>query len=197
MSTKIYAGQDWVEEKLVETQSDWNQNDETKPDYVKNRTHWESDPQEVTVLAETTPIDGGVSLVKALEEGKEYIVTFNGVAYPCVARNYDGYLMLGNNAVYEYDNGDVTDTGEPFAIESQANSGTGPLSDEETVAIFATVYEAEGIDLATARISITTMESIVHTLDLKYLPDLGLPETFEGVYVGRRSENGGEIFNGA
>ena len=38
-SYKIYASQDWVQEQLgnAGSVSDWNQNDETAPDYVKNR----------------------------------------------------------------------------------------------------------------------------------------------------------------
>lgn len=37
MSVKIYASQDWVEEKLVDTQSDWDQADPNSPDFVKNK----------------------------------------------------------------------------------------------------------------------------------------------------------------
>ena len=47
MNAKIYASQDWVKENIIEAfeaiagaQSDWNQNDPTQPDYIKNRTHY-------------------------------------------------------------------------------------------------------------------------------------------------------------
>ena len=47
MIEKIYASQDWVDEKIVESQADWNQNDPTAADYVKNRTHYEEGSQTV------------------------------------------------------------------------------------------------------------------------------------------------------
>lgn len=182
-----------TEEGYKSIKSDWDQNDSTSLSYIKNRPFYTSDPQEVTVVEETTPEEDAIRLTKMLVEGQEYKVTFNGTEYSCIARKDGIAYLLGNGAVYPYGD-DKTDTGEPFAIEVY-DPNAGPLSTESEQIIVGYVYVAEGTDITTVRVSITTMDIVVYTLDPKYIPDLGLPETFDGVYVGKMTDQEGEIFN--
>lgn len=81
---------------FVSPQADWNQNDESATDYVKNRTHY--------VIREVKPIvlaDGGgtnfgdflvqyaslspVDKFEAFEVGKSYVVTCNGISDTLIA----------------------------------------------------------------------------------------------------------------
>ena len=99
------------------TTPDWNQNDETASDYVKNRTHYISDPVE-TVLLEETSIEfintnrvllpGFIKLI----EGCTYFVTFNRTEYECVAyyHAYRGSVVIGNGSLIGIEGGN----GEPF-----------------------------------------------------------------------------------
>lgn len=53
---------EWIE--LVQKQGDWNQNDETAPDYIKNRTHYEIKTGDIeTILA----IDGDYDLASLVD----------------------------------------------------------------------------------------------------------------------------------
>ena len=55
-----------VTDKIAESKADWNQNDETADDYVKNRTHWEE-------ITERTPIyTGNASFTLNADDGLYY-----------------------------------------------------------------------------------------------------------------------------
>lgn len=155
MKTIISGLKQWVSSQ----KSDWNQNDSSAANYVKNRTHY-TDVGEVEVLSKTTYDDRtGITLKTPFVGGKTYTVLFNDVTYECVAKYYDGYIMIGNNAIYEYDNGDETDTGEPFAIECAVGD------------TYTYVYFSDDAT-STPTLRITTTGEVVHKLDKKYLPDL-------------------------
>lgn len=99
------------------TQPDWNQNDPTKADYVKNRPFWADDPVE-TVLFDGTivTVDGWTNddLPFVVTEYMEYTVTFNGAVYESVGVKYKGFVYVGNPAIWI---GDLSlDNGLPFAI---------------------------------------------------------------------------------
>lgn len=93
-----------------------------------------------------------IDLEYSFEEGKRYTVVWDGVSYNCVARNYDGYIMIGNNAIYEYDNGDATDTGEPFVIDNENGTTNGYVTfasgdtKTHTVSIIGVVENIKKID---------------------------------------------------
>ena len=93
-------------------QSDWNQNDETKPDYIKNRTHW-MEPGIVTIFPEQTCVgkyeeldedfgmhywepEEGPVFAYPLVEGKTYTVTFDGITYECVASDDVNGIYIGD-----------------------------------------------------------------------------------------------------
>jgi len=163
------------EDIRANVQPDWNQNDETADDYVKNRPFYTGEPKSITVeiLPEinSASIEGDIILSEPLVEGRTYTVTCDGIEYECVARNYDGYLMLGNNAIYEYDGDITTDTGEPFAMETEETSTT------------LWVYMAEEKDF-TLSISYSVIQENIVKLPMKYLPD-GYPykESYSGEIV--------------
>lgn len=75
----------------------------------------------------TTPIMGMGNMsgtettlpVTTFEAGKTYIVTYNGVEYPCICISQEGGVALGNTGMLE-----GTDTGEPFVIFTHIGAST-------------------------------------------------------------------------
>ena len=107
-------------------QSDWNQNDETAPDYVKNRPFYTADPVETVILEEqsvTIDSDGGNAILMvslSLIKGLTYIINFNGTAYECVAWGFDRTIAIGNSSLAGVD----TYTSEAPFIIATAGSAT-------------------------------------------------------------------------
>lgn len=111
-------------------QPDWNQNDETAADYVKNRPFYISDPVE-TVLIEDINVSfsnpsasiyyGSMPTTIELIAGDTYKVSWDGAAYECVCELIMGNPAIGNPSIM----GAGADTGEPFLILPLAdNKGT-------------------------------------------------------------------------
>ena len=100
-------------------QPDWNQNDQSADDYIKNRPFYES-IQSVTLLDGTFEfvIDSGMYIAQPkftydLIEGETYTVAFDNVAYQCSAIKINGEAcVLGNLSIA----GAGDNTGEPFII---------------------------------------------------------------------------------
>lgn len=98
-------------------QPNWNQNDNTKQDYVKNRPFYAEDPVETVLLEEqaVTFTDGESDpsfIFKASPEDINHIkVTWDGTEYICIPQIYSEYIKFGNEFFY---NGTGEDTGEPF-----------------------------------------------------------------------------------
>ena len=86
-------------------QSDWNQNDETQPDYVKNRPFYE-ETSEVVMLPETSfecvagthQIIISNSFPYTFEVGQDYTVTFDGETDTHTAIRADGGGVLTNTS---------------------------------------------------------------------------------------------------
>lgn len=100
-------------------QPDWNQNDSTAEDYVKNRPFYTGDPVE-TVLVEESTVSftnaGGLYIAQIQSNfeataGETYKVTWDGTVYECTCVDFNGPFM-GNLSIL----GGGSDTGEPFAI---------------------------------------------------------------------------------
>ena len=162
-----------VECTLVHHQVDYAQNDDTKPDYVKNRLAYTEEDFEV-ILPETacTISDSGVGLLKEgsldIVAGQKYTVTFDGTNYdvePVYVSNInmDG-LILGNSKAI-----DGTDTGEPFTILYQIS----PIN---------AIVLAGAAPGSSHTVTISTIKEVVHTIDAKYLPDIDA-KTFGGKTV--------------
>lgn len=98
-----------IDEEGGSIKADWNQNDESAPDYIKNRTHWvESeahwtplDSTDITFVGETISVSGMNSISQfsgmyQLSNCNKYRVTVNGAEY--IAEAYyetnNGYYML-------------------------------------------------------------------------------------------------------
>ena len=148
----------------IDARPDWNQNDETKPDYVKNRPFYTGDPVETVLVEESTVSfsfseSEGAYLAQhpttfSATVGEIYKVYWDGSAYECtcVANSESTLLFIGNLSIM----GMGSDTGEPFIIG---------------------VFNGEGINIATTDTSASHTFSIsrfvteVVKIDEKYLPD--------------------------
>lgn len=102
-------------------QSDWNQNDETALDYIKNRPFYTVEPAPTVLLEEITApfedVGGGIYLTllqptDILSVGETYTVSWDGALYETVCADVGGIPVIGNLSIL----GEGSDTGEPFAI---------------------------------------------------------------------------------
>lgn len=136
---------------------DWNQNDESADDFVKNRTHYaEVIPHEFD-LGSIEFTEGYISLDSPPWEliiGKTYDVVWDGTVYPCECTYYVTYgrvtAYLGNRSIESGSSSE--DTGEPFYLTSSG------------------VLRASSLGTHSMKVSYTT--EVVHKLDPKYLDDV-------------------------
>lgn len=91
-------------EAVAAAGADWNQNDESAVDFIKNRTHWIEVGDRTLVMEEQTVScrDNNYSMHTAIApiiSGKTYIVTLDGIEYECVAAGGDAspYLAVQVN----------------------------------------------------------------------------------------------------
>ena len=139
-------------------QPDWNQNDSTQPDYIKNRPFYTGDPVETVLVEESTvSFVAGDGMYMArfpstfeATVGKTYKVSWDGAAYECTCVLIENLPAIGNPSIM----GPGYDTGEPFIMN---------------------IFNGEGIEIATADTSAShtvsisaTVESVVK-IDEKYL----------------------------
>ena len=153
-----------VNKKIRGSVADWNQNDPTAPDYVKNRLAWTDDPVETVLIEEQTVTvgDGLYALLDGslvLEVGKTYTVNFNGTAYDCVAYSISNPDIEGLENIVFIGNAEHIGlwggNGEPFTFDSHPDGGI-YLDTPETGDYI---------------ISISDNIAEVHKIDEKYLPD--------------------------
>ena len=142
-------------------QPDWNQNDETAQDYVKNRPFYMGDPVEAVLVEESTVSfieHNGLYMMEVPSTfeatvGETYKVSWDGTVYECTCGDIEGSLYIGNQSI----RGVGSDTGEPF---------------------FMGVYNGSGILIATTdtsashTFSINGVTSEVVKIDEKYLPTI-------------------------
>ena len=134
-------------------QPDWNQNDDTQPDYVKNRPFYASAVE--TVLVEESTVSfvehNGLYMTEfpsmfEATVGETYKVSWDGTAYECTCVDIQGNLCIGNPSIL----GKGSDTGEPFVMviyNSQAIVlGTLDTSDSHTFSISGFTEEVVKID---------------------------------------------------
>lgn len=138
---KIIAGQDLTPitrmEKFLKqygggggvgsVQPDWNQNDETQPDFVKNRPFYTGNTVETVLVEESTTAfsdEGGayggeVTSTFSATVGNTYMVYWDGTVYESVCADYRaGLTAIGNLSIV----GAGADTGEPFIIVPNGSS---------------------------------------------------------------------------
>ena len=146
-----------------QVQSDWNQNDETAVDYVKNRPFYTGNPVETVLVEESTltfrEVGNGIYATEIppiflATAGKTYTVYWDSTSYECTCVDI-GYPVLGNLSIAF----DGSDTGEPFVI----------LMGNEYIVIYASDTSASHT------FSISKVAPEVVKVDTKYLPFMPKP----------------------
>ena len=143
-----------IEAGGVGVQSDWNQNDSTQPDYVKNRPFYTGNPVETVLVEESTVSfadEGGVYAGEVTSTfsatvGNTYMVYWDGAAYECTCIDFSGMTIIGNLSIA----GAGSDTGEPFVMSVDNGQGilieTADTSASHTFSISGLVPEVVKID---------------------------------------------------
>ena len=143
-------------QRLKKYRGNWEQNDPTADDYIKNRPFYTDETNKETVVSKrtftTTKSDKWYrSFFFKPVVGQVYTVIWDEKLYECVAYYADG-ICIGNLNIVNYGN----DTGEPFFYYYR--------DDED----YGLCVRSAGVH--TIEVSYTK----VVKLDIKYLPDLGL-----------------------
>ena len=194
---ETYDGSQPVEVVIPEAESvqaDWSQSDETKPDYVKNRTHG---VVKGVILPETSPtqvtdnewmIPSGVDLTV----GAEYTVKWNGVDYDCIGQDMtalaEGIPIVGLGALNAMDE-NLTGNNEPFVLLCV------PQAYVDSVGFGVAVMPLDGLTEIVLSISGETVQK----LDNKYIDwdssPLMIVTTTGSTYSGTTSHTADEIIN--
>lgn len=160
-------------QRLKKHRGDWNQNDPSADDYIKNRPFYtdENDKTvnvpEQKIIIPSESLEAKLVLPELIEfvVGQTYEVKWDDKTYSCVAFDLNGISAIGNQVVLD----DVTDTGEPFTMMISKARKMG--------IVMAIKPEANG----THTVKVTTTKVV--KLDRKYIPDLGLaPVATSGNY---------------
>ena len=174
-SYQLYPRNEEFAKRSEGVQPDWNQNDDTKPGYVKNRPFYTGDPTEDVLFNGSfvfTIIGMGPMGEKGVyngatdfspEIGQTYQVSWDGAVYSCVGTEYNSLIALGNLSIMNFG----SDTGEPFLMTfgtGSINIYTHPVGSSHTI-------------------SIGKMVAPVVKIDPKYLPDN--PLNITGATVGQ------------
>ena len=140
-------------------QSDWNQNDDTQLDYVKNRPFYTSAVETVLVEERTVSFKkefgynyyfGSFKPTFSATAGETYKVSWDGTTYECTCVNFKNIPVIGNLSI----NGAGSDTGEPFLLKVEQN--------------LVRIFTADTASSHTISISIIAEEVV--KINPKYLP---------------------------
>ena len=142
--SKTESGTEWIDPPQSGVQPDWNQNDSTAADYVKNRPFYTRGSVETVLVEESTvsfSIGGNGIYTAALEStfsltiGDIYKISWDGAVYECTCVSFpDNMKLIGNPSIM----GDTVDTGEPFIIvdsDQGVRIGTLDTSPTHTISI--------------------------------------------------------------
>lgn len=171
----------------VGVQSDWNQNDNTQPGYVKNRPFYTGDPVETETIPATTVTFSKTGSVMAaswpenfdFSVGQTYSISWDGTDYVCSCNLFRDMPVLGNLAIRHMG----TDTGEPFLFAKQ---GQWMVISNDIVSDIATEHS----------ICVKTFVSNIITLEEKYLPPrLTAPLIIDATNLPADSSGWGELNN--
>ena len=149
---------------------DWNQNDSTAADYVKNRPFYTGTVE--TVLIEESTVSFGdvgngfyvatIPFAYSPTVGKTYNVSWDGTAYKST---YQGGDSIGNLSLI----GNGSDTGEPFVVvftREYVGVGTADTSASHTFSISVDTESVVQIDLKYLPFASETEPGIVSVADL-------------------------------
>ena len=140
-------------QKMKSFRGNWEQNDPTADDYIKNRPFYTEGEKETVIIPEmTVSISNNVivaySPIVPFEIGQTYSVLWNGDSYSCVASEVDGVAALGD---FDFSN-------LPFCIAVNED-------------LFGGAYIASPVD-GDYTVLVTSVVSEVHKIDKKYLPNM-------------------------
>ena len=173
-------------------QPDWNQNDETAADYVKNRPFYTGDPVETVLVEESTVTfaeNHGLYMAQfpstfAATVGETYKVYWDGAAYECTCVLIENLPAIGNPSIM----GPGSDTGEPFLMGVDNGRRiiimTADTSASHTFSISGVVSEVVKIDPKYIRDMYYTGDPVETVL----VEESTVPFSFsedEGIYTGR------------
>ena len=158
-SYQLYPRNEEFAKRAEDPQSDWNQNDDTQQDYVKNRPFY-TDTVETVLVEESTVsfVDAGGFYAAEFQStfsatvGETYKISWNGTVYECICVIFNNKRCIGNLSI----TGDGPDTGEPFCMAVINGKG---------IMIAATDTSASHT------FSISGLSVEVVKIDEKYLPD--------------------------
>lgn len=153
-------------QRMKKHRGNWEQNDPTADDYIKNRPFYTDDSKKIIIVPNQQITFSNNNAILALSEiiefvvGQSYEVKWDDVNYTCVAWDKNGFGAIGNQGLLR----GPTDTGEPFVI---------------------IISKAEGMGIAVSSTTGTHTVEVVSTkivkIDKKYLPDLA-PVATSGSY---------------
>lgn len=152
--------QEQARQNIGAGQSDWNQNDETAPDYVKNRPFYTGNPVETVLVEESTVTfdkNGGLYMAQfpstfEATVGETYKVSWDGTAYECTCVKFKNDTAIGNLSIV----GAGSDTGEPFLVGVRNGKAIQIVTQNTS---------------ASHTFSISGFTQEVVKIDAKYLPD--------------------------
>ena len=181
----------------VGTQPNWNQNDETAKDYIKNRTHWVSEEivdyikEEQYRFSDTGFVGVWTKEKRRFIEGITYTVIFNGVEYICTPWSKDNILFaLGNEACIpgKVSMENPAGNNEPFCIYVN--------NDDD----FNCPYVSLKSYMSRFDLQVSGIGTVVHPIDEKYLTAVAgrnvAGKTFEVNGENLVAKEGAEVFNG-
>ena len=143
-------------------QSDWDQNDESQADFVKNRPFYTGDPVETVLLEEqiVTFYNDGDDAEPYYMSNEDFSfdisagdiakVMWDGTEYSCIVVEFRGPVKFGNLSI-DYD--DNENTGEPFIFDGSS---------------FCTKTSTD----ESHRIKLSKVSVEVNKIDEKYLPPI-------------------------
>lgn len=151
------GGRSWGD---VASTPDWDQNDPTAKDYVKNRTHYVEKDVSLELIrlvdADLSPDDASANEVAEIPPaGAAWTAVFDGETYSGTTVESVGAIVCGNLSIKNM--GD--DTGEPFVVAMFLGDGGN----------IATVFVQ---DAGTHTMTLSVKTDVVHTIDPKYIKDM-------------------------
>ena len=163
--------------EAVSVQPDWNQNDSTAADYVKNRPFYTGDPVKTVLVGESNVSfadGGGVYYAEfpstfSAKVGETYAVTWDGTDYECVCSVFNSVPALGNLSIA----GGGDNTGEPFVMLVSNGKGmqiyTSDSSATHTFSISS--FIAQNVQIPDKYISDTFRDVVIAGNPLKWSTD--------------------------
>ena len=159
---KTATGSAWEKQEPATSTPDWNQNDSAARDYIKNRPFYTGEMVQTEVIPEQTYtlssagsftmyMDTSGTYPYSLEDGKNYIVVYNGTTYELTSTIVDSAPFVGDIGPLQGIEATV-----PFLI----GTGNGGLM----------MYDYNGNTEVTFKI-IRNHEDVIQ-IDLKYIPEL-------------------------